>query len=474
MRKFLFALLAALLLVAARAEGENRPVYTVNAAYDAGAQALAVSVTAEYMNDTGTLLDEVYFCVYANVFRRESTLPFDNGALTEVFPDYYAPSGAAFSYVGFNGQRARYAFRGENECFLRVECDLEEDEKGVFRLDYTLLLSENRSFQGCGKDARLTLWLPQFAVHTEDGFILNAPSRAGDFAFSAPADWDITLTVPANYGIACGGVCEQIRSDKQISTFHIALRGANEAALVLSDRFYTETAETGDVRLTAFGSDRRELKKLLSQAEEGIALYRELFGAFPGENLTLVRADSAFSLSRPGILMLGDDWEEDGLLLVRLLARQYFTCAVNTDPSTDPFLTEGIAEYAALLSVEQRDEDGFRKAMREEIEPALRLTVPGGLTPDGYLSRFTTRSEYDIIVRKRGAAVLNELRDAMGREAFLTALRLYYENGRGKTVTIEAFVSALDSAAGKEMGPALINWLYTIGDYTNTIFDIYD
>lgn len=475
MRKILFGLLLAASLLTACALGEGEPVYTVNGVYDAQAQALSVSMTVRYTNRTGKDLTDVYFCVYANLFRRESTLPFDNASLPEVFPDYYAPSGIALGYVGFDGERARYAFRGENECFLRVECDLPAGKTGVFRFDYTLLLSENRSFQGCGRDVRPGLWMPQAAVYSEDGFILNAPSRAGDFAFFEPSDFDITLTIPADCALACGTESELLSSDGEMSTRRFVMKGVSEAALVFSNRFYTVSDRAEGISLTAYGNRKGELKKILARTEELLTAYETTLGAFPYERLTVVCADAVQSASRPGILILGDDAQKDSLLLPRLLARQYFTCAVNTDPSTDPFLTDGIAEYVSLLSIEEtKGREAFLQAMREEIEPSLRMTIPGGLTPDAYLTRFASRSEYDSIVVRRGAAVLHELRDTMGRENFLAALRIYYENGRGKTVTISDFVSALDAAAGKEMGPALINWLYTIDDYANTAFDIYD
>ena len=118
-------------------------------------------------------------------------------------------------------------------------------------------------------------------------------------------------------------------------------------------------------------------------------------------------------------------------------------------------------------------EKAFTDTMSRLILPALRVTVPGSLTPDSYLSRFTNRSDFHLIVTLRGAAVMNEMRHAMGKEAFISSLKTYYEKGRGRVNTIEDFVSAL-STPSFEAGNALIAWLYTIDDYANTTFDIYD
>ena len=473
MKKLL--LLTALLLLTVWALCEDgRPVYTIDAVYDENAQALSVSMTAEYTNRTGAPLTEVYFTVYANVFRRESTLPYDNATLPEAFPGYYAPSGIAFSRVCFDGRDASYAFRGENECFLRVACDLSAGETGVFSFDYTLLLSENRTFQGCGKDVRLTLFYPCAAVFDGGQWILNAPSRAADFAFSEPSDFLIRLIHPADYEAVSGGKSETLTGAKLNQTV-ITLTDVPEAAVVLSRRFYTVHGVTpSGMRLTVAGSDKRTIKKTLSREISVLSVYEDFFGPLPYETLSAAYCDSCVSLSRPGILLLGDDLEEDELLLSRLLAEQYFGCAAVTDPAVDPFLRTGLSEYVSLLALEESEgEKEFSAAMTRTILPALRMTVPGSLTADSALTRFTNRADFHCVVTLRGAAVMNEMRHAMGRETFISSVRSFYENGRGRINTIEDFVSALSSPSF-EAGPALIAWLYTIDDYVNTTFDIYD
>ena len=469
MRKLLVLVALLLIFGAALCEG-GRTVYDINAIYDEEAQALHVNMRAEYVNRTGKDMTEMYFNVYANLMRRESTLPYDNAALSAAFPEYYAPSGIEFTSVCFNGKPARYAFRGENECFLRIECDLKNGETGVFSFEYTLLLSENRAFQGCGKDVRLTLFYPSAAVYSEGEFILNAPSRAADYAYCELSDFRVHLICPADYTVVSGGEQITARVSDGIKQTEITLKNAPEAAIVLSRRLYS----VSDRKITVYGSDRAQNRKTLKSAGETLSAYEKLFGLLPYESLSVVFCDSAVSMSRPGVVLLGDDMEQDELLLSRFLAEQYFGCAAITDPATDPFLRAGVSEYAALLAVEEtKGEKVFTDTMSRMILPALRVTVPGSLTPDSYLSRFTNRSDFHLIVTLRGAAVMNEMRHAMGKEAFISSLKTYYEKGRGCVNTIEDFVSAL-STPSFEAGNALIAWLYTIDDYANTTFDIYD
>ena len=47
--------------------------------------------------------------------------------------------------------------------------------------------------------------------------------------------------------------------------------------------------------------------------------------------------------------------------------------------------------------------------IRDRIESALRVTVPHGVTPGAPLERFSTMSEYSLVVYDRGAAMLLSL-----------------------------------------------------------------
>ena len=172
MKRFLAAV-CALLQAAAGLFCLSENSYVMSAAWLENEQALRVDLSLTYTNETGEKLDSVSFNVYANLFRRESALPYDNQTLEKAFPYGYAPSGIEFTGVYFNDVAARWRFKGENECFLSVDCALEPGEKGVFHFEYALLLSENRAFQGVAEDVRLTLFYPSACVY--DGGTASRP-----------------------------------------------------------------------------------------------------------------------------------------------------------------------------------------------------------------------------------------------------------------------------------------------------------
>ena len=433
--------------------------YVMTAVYRDETRMLDADLSVAYTNTTGEYLDHVMFTAYANCLRRESTLPYDNAALEAAFPYGYAPSGMVLSEVSFNGARARYGFLGESECFLRVECALAPGQTGTFRFVYTLLLSENRAFLGCGEDLRLELFYPCACVYRE-GFVLNAPSRAGRYAWADPADYTLILTLPEGYEPAGA---EQINKGPG-NTWTLESRDMPGFALYISRRFYTCEGEKLRVR----ANSRAKARTLLASAEKALSFLESRFGA-ADRRVDIVISSCPDSRILPGLIILGTDAEGDeAYFAVRGLAQQFFDRA---DPATDPFLTAGIGEYLALEELAGREGSRARsEALRTRVQPALKLTLPGGLTPDSPLPRFSTRAEYDTAAAKRGAAVLTEMAGAYGRDTLLAALALY----RGaETQDIQSFVACMDEAAGTSTGEALIAHLYGIEEYVNYIGDIY-
>ena len=468
------ALLCALLLCASvlcLAHAQAKPACSISAVYLENEQALDVSMSLEYTNPSGGRLERAAFNVYANCFRRESTLPCDNATLEAAFPYGYAPGGMEFTRVLFNGAPARYYFEGDSECFLWVECALEPGEKGIFSFEYALLLTQNRAFLGCGEDVRLSLFYPVPCLW-HDGFVLNAPSPAAWWLESQPMDILCQLQLPAHYRVAGGFGAETIQTSENARLCRFHMDGAGELSLCLGARFYECDAQTpAGCRLRVLGSDRAQNSRALKEALQAASILEDWFGPLPWPQVDIVFSSSALSGAHPGLILLGGDDQEPGALL----ARQYFVCALNVNPNIDPFLSGGVNEYVFLLMEEElKGEAAFKRALTQRLLPALRLTVPGGLTPDSYLSRFNTVYEYDLVAVKRGAAVLHEMRTILGKDAFLAALKSYYTEGRDSICGISQLVSALNRASGRELGSALISWLYTIDEYTNYLWDEYE
>lgn len=425
-----------------------------------GEQALVASETVLYTNNTGKTLENVMFQVYSNCLRRQTTLPCDNAALVESFPSGYAPSGTEFHSVTVNGKSAEWAIQGENECFLRVACPLEPGQQAEIGFTFTVLLSENRTFLGCGEyDWRLMLFYPAICAWC-DGFVTNPLSRGGEWFYSEPSSFRVDIALPKGYDIACGGNVSYSNG-----IHHIELDNALEIGILASRAFHRKSSGI----VTVYGQDRIALASALKTAEKYLGAYETLLGELPCGKLDIVLSETAVTRGTPGLISLAS---KDIDRLPFYIAEQYF---MNSNPAVDPFLRGGLAEYAWLQAVKLADgEKAYRRAISDTLLPHLSITIPGGLTPDSYVSRFTTRADYETVVIMRGAAVIRELAAVTGDERMIEALKEFSAAGTAGGAGIEEFVACLDRQAGKSMGEALVAWLYTIDEYSASVPDYYD
>ena len=141
--------------------------------------------------------------------------------------------------------------------------------------------------------------------------------------------------------------------------------------------------------------------------------------------------------------------------------------AAYVEPSADAWLTDALSEYVACLLLEDaKGSDAFLSAVNRDWVSALQQTVPGGLRVTSDAALFDGYS-YDIVVMKRGAVVLHELRLAMGLEGLLSGLAAFYRAGlEGGTLTEMDFVRALDSATGGSWEDFLTDWVFNVDKYT--------
>lgn len=439
-------------------------------------QAANIRMSVNYTNHTGETLKNLMFRAPANCFRRESTLPYDNETLEKAFPFGYAPGGMDIRSIRVNGEDADWAVSGENEAFIRVPANLKAGEACTIEFDYALLLTSNNAFLGVSDtDFRFTGFYPSLLVYEDGDFQTNALTRAGKSHYSDVCSFEIFLNMPVDYDAACGGEKTETVSGSRKNAV-IRLENAREAAFVISRKFHVVSEKTpSGVSVFAYGQDRGTLKKAAEYALQAIGYFEKTIAPFPDLSFTICFADLAGqNLSATGIaLMAKGDFDEAAVS--KQVALQYFADRVHPNPAMEAWLTDGLSEYLALLSI--RDAQGgkvFMRIMQKSILPSLQITIPGGVTPASESARFQTISEYETVVSQRGAAALHEIQTSMGEDAFLSGVKQYYEDYAFKTPVSDDFARALEKATGRSWADAIYHWLYTIGDYAGENLYEYD
>lgn len=442
-------------------------------------EAARVEQTVRYTNQTGTALDAVLFNIQINAYRRWLTAP---AAQSEGF----TPGGAVFSRVTVNGEPADWGVQGENEAVLRVACPLEPGESAEFGFSYEILLPGCEGALGVGEMGwRLCGFYPQAAVFDAalGDFQTASPTEAGDWWYAEAADYRVRVTLPDSWMLGAGAEVARSRTDESGRvTCEFSLQDARALALALGRRYtrYEGQSQRG-TRVAVLSNQRVGAGRALSAALAALDVYEGWFGALPRGQLVLAQADMGGGwLARDGLILLdsddfalgaGDDLEYAVALGA---ARQWFGGAVGNDALGEPWLGESLSAYAGLLYYEQRyGEARFQKELNARVLPALQLTLPGGVRVDSEAGFFNSASEYDTVLRGRGAAVLHELRAALGRDVLLSGWSEYLRQNAGCVANSAAFADALSTAAGRDISEFLLDLLANIGDYAGQNMDSY-
>lgn len=485
------ALISALSEAAVTPPGAERDRYRLKMTYSEDEQALRVEQRLVYINRTGEALDRVVFYAAANMLSRESTLIYETEDLERVFPNGYYPGGIDLQDVRVNGEAADYGFQGENELYLRVGCALEPGEAAEFEFDYTLTVPSCGAFIGAGAtDVRLgaICFIPGVFDPVYHEFIVNKPLPFTRWLFSEAGDYEAELSIisDARYELACVGEAERKSANENAWT--IWADDVREFALSFGRRWRVQERRTESGMVVRLMSGSRTTGMMLDCAVEALEDCEAWFGALPDGILTIAESDYPLGgLNYPGYMLLSPEYFEPGNAgamkkqLRFMIAQQYFGIRAYSEPSADAWLSDSVSAYVACLLKEEREgHEAFLKEINRDWVSALQLTIPGGLTVTSDASLFSGY-EYDVVVLTRGAVVLHELRQAMGRERLLDGLRRFYALGTatGNVLTEMDFVRCMDEASGYESADRswedfLTDWVFNVGEYVNQSIDWFE
>ena len=395
------------------------------------AQALQVRQRLLYTNRTGQALDHVEFSIYANMFRRLSALPYEADTLGQVLHVGYAPGGAEFSRVLVDGEAANWGMIDEEELFMRVDCALEQGQQCEFVFEYTLLLTQNAASLGVGEtDWRLRGFYVQPLRYEDGAFVATSPLQHANYVYAGRADYTLSVSLPERYVLAGPGEIHAQDNGDGTRTWNLSASGLRELCVSLGMRWREYEGHTQNgTRVRLLSSGRGDAREALETALETLNLYESWFGTLAWD-VTIAQSDYALgALSLQGLIWLQEDALTDAMQMRRALAKQYFGWAAYSMPTQDAWLSDSISEYVAYLALESaQGESAFLEAMNRSVLPEAQFTLPGGLEITSDATLFT-QSEYDTVVRGRGALVFHELRVAMELEPMLAGLKRFYEKG---------------------------------------------
>ncbi|HQX54321.1 MAG TPA: M1 family aminopeptidase [Pyrinomonadaceae bacterium] len=308
-------------------------------------------------------------------------------------------------------------------------------------------------------------------IGTDQGYLMYAArwfpfhDYAADLATS-----DVTISLP-------GGLTPVGYSDMPVAPSGGKYRYVQSRPSLVGNfaygKYQSKSLRFGDYELQFF--TRSGNNELISRYGEtlGSALqfYSKSFGAADTAkklNIIEIDNDSLDFYSAQGMLFIANRQFEEGrdvtvTRLQREAALQWWGLTVGLKSFDDVWLSQGLAEYSAVMLRESVTDAAKLEDMRRELlekaltfeQTASLLRAPANLDDQSIA--------YQYIMFGKGAFVFKLLRDTLGADKFDLLLKTYLAEYRGKSASIDDFEKLASRIAGQPMRYFFARWVEGTG-----------
>jgi hypothetical protein len=421
--------------------------YDIDAAVDVEMHTALTTLTATKRNDTDKPLDKIIMNIEPN--RKPGV--FTLTSLTS--PD------AAINTYTLTGPRLE----------IILKTPLLPDCEATFKIGFSVQAGQiaqsfiaNVGYFGyTDRQFNLAEWLPEFAPHINGGFMTPDQWALGEYVVADAADYTATVKLrgkdAAKWEVIGPGEVKHTVED----LWQFTLNSARSFAISASPDFEKLSAKSDDgvaIDLYYFRNGPADktpephaipaaAKHALETTRTALNHFTKLYGRMPYKRLVVAEADFPDGMEFSGFVFVSKDWfakytgAPDAwltLITAHEASHQWWYSAVGNDQGSDPFLDEGLALYNEVVFMEAQ----YPALVQWWWQFRVRNYTPAGKV-DTAVYEYQNLREYINAVYLRGALMLQELREAIGDEAFFKWMRDYHEARNGKMATTTDFWKAM-------------------------------
>ncbi len=407
----------------------QRTAYQFVADLDYNKHNLLVRQSIQYQNNTGQNLPEIKLAVPAN----EKAGVFSLTSLT----------------VAGDATLTDYALDG---VILTIQLDKPLPTAGSLSIaiEYNVAPKLEGGILGyTAKRINFSDWYPFIPPYdAESGWIIHQPAEVGEYLVYDDADFDLTLNLvdPAGLVIAASAEVAPVELDQ----FRVVQNDSRNITFSVSDQYSVVRNTTGGITVKGyvFKGDETAGQASVDYTASAIQLYSELFGVpYPHQTMTLVESDFPDGMEYDGLYYLSDFYFKnyDGsfqnylaLLSVHETAHQWWFGIVGNDQALEPWLDESVATYSEYLYIEHY----YPELTNWWWDYRVATYKPSGRVNLTIYDQSDLRV-YINAVYLQGAVFLDQLRQALGDDAFFTGLQSYTSTYNHKLATWEDFIKIM-------------------------------
>jgi len=310
------------------------------------------------------------------------------------------------------------------------------------------------------RQVNLVDWYPFVPPYKEgQGWVAHPAGYFGEHLVYDVADFDVSLRLADQRTDLT--IAASAEAERRGEWLHYSHPAARNFAWSVSHQYLLAEKRVGGVlvRSYMFPHHKDAGEAALDTTANALALFTDLFGAYPRRLLSVVEADFLDGMEYDGMYFLsngfynlyrGSPSEFLIALAAHETAHQWFYALVGNDQALEPWLDEALCTYSERLYYEHyypEALDWWWTYRVQYYQP--RGWVDGSIyNPQGYRA-------YRDAVYLNGAVFLEELRKMVGDAAFFAILRSYVEEYSYQIASAPDFFALLQQHSSADIVPLL-------------------
>jgi hypothetical protein len=338
---------------------------------------------------------------------------------------------------------------------------------------------------------------PVLAVRADGGdWQRRVEATVGDTFFAEAADYEVSIASPGDVNVFTSGETLGDAELGRTRVRHFAGENLRGFAVVAGRTLRKEEREVGGIRVrSVFTAEHEKVgRRVLAVAADAARAFTTRFGPLPVKTVTISEApfvaglgsaefaglaviasafyvdfDSPAMRGLPELVREQRASVEDSLEFAAAqgVAQQWWGEAVGSDPARYAVVDEALAQWSALLYVQDvYGEARAKEAQEDQLRGVYQIYRSFGgedRAADSPTREYRNSFQYAAIVATKGALMFVALRQLLGEEKFFKALRAYYEANRLEVAGLEdlraAFVAEAELQQRRMVARTFDRWL---------------
>ncbi|WP_202709388.1 M1 family metallopeptidase [Sporosalibacterium faouarense] len=449
--------------------------YDISLEFNPDSKTYTAEQKIRYINNEDVSLEEIYFHLYPNTFRKKETAPFLFDSFESAFPNGFDSGYIDISEVSINQESiTNFETSGTGETILKIPLisNLEPKKSVEISMKYTVKLPSAQDRFGYGQNTfNFGNWYPIAAVYDDEGWNLDPYYSIGDPFYSDTSNYNVTIKAPKDIKIASSGniTSEKVQGDSKI--WNIEAKLMRDFAWVASKDFKVIEKDVDGTLVQVYVlKDNESINNYAAEAAfNSIEIFNRVFGKYPYGQYSVVATSFPSGMEYPGIVFIGEKYYNNtykGYLetvIVHETGHQWWYSLVGNDEVDEAWLDESITSYSEVIYADEKYGDDTAETYYKSSTENSYNSIANSLTDKVVLkklSEFTNWDDYGALAYNRGAMFIHEIEERYGEETLYRILNEYYNKYKFLNATTDDFVEVCEEITGQDFEPLVDEFLY--------------